>query len=487
MTDETFELNSDLPPKRRRVARDPRPRFQEDKSAQLDPVRGCPELQVPDDHLAREVKLMVELLDLGAVENKYSALGRRGFAPKSQLAVWIYGSLIGVHSSNRLATQLKTDAALQFLSGGHLISSGTLRRFRNQNAELFADAISQSVALAEQWGLLDLDEGAVDSVRLRAHASTSSARTVKRSKQRLEQLQTQDTSAYGRDELDRYNAKVKKHEDALAACAEAERTNIVVTNPSAGLLKFPNGAAAPGHRVTVTAFGASKRIVASVLIDADGADQGKLGGAIEQLQEDLKKAGVDVSRPLRVTADAGYSAMSDLTYAMENQEAVDLLVAQPKYTRYNPKSGKGLFTKDVFKLGEDGATCPAGTPMQGPENDGPGRIRYRGVGCEVCPMKTQCTKSKQKVLVIRPALEEARSHMHARMAQPGAKERYNKRIATIEPVFSMIEHTMGYRRVGTRDDEGIRAEILLKVLAYNLSRLTSAYQDSSLTLLQIVF
>lgn len=235
MTNETFELTADSPPKRRRVARDPRPRFQEDKAGQLDPIRGCPELQVPEDHLAREVKLMVDLLDLSAVENKYSALGRRGFTPKSQLAVWVYGSLIGVHSSNRLAAQLKTDAALQFLSGGHLISSGTLRRFRNQNAELFADAILQSVALAEEWGLLDLEEGAVD------------------------------------------------------------------------------------------------------------------------------------------------------------------------------------------------------------------------------------------------------------MAQSGAKERYNKRIATIEPVFSMIEHTMGYRRVGTRDDEGIRAEILLKILAYNLSRLTSAYQASSLTVLQIVF
>jgi hypothetical protein len=61
--------------------------------------------------------------------------------------------------------------------------------------------------------------------------------------------------------------------------------------------------------------------------------------------------------------------------------------------------------------------------------------------------------------------------MRERMAMPGAKERYNRRIATVEPVFSYIEDAMGFRRASSRKTETVKSEILLKVLAYNLLRL----------------
>jgi hypothetical protein len=36
--------------------------------------------------------------------------------------------------------------------------------------------------------------------------------------------------------------------------------------------------------------------------------------------------------------------------------------------------------------------------------------------------------------------------MRARMEAPGGRERYNRRIATVEPVFSNLESAMGFRR-----------------------------------------
>ena len=77
--------------------------------------------------------------------------------------------------------------------------------------------------------------------------------------------------------------------------------------------------------------------------------------------------------------------------------------------------------------------------------------------------------------------------MNRRMSQPDAKAEYNKRIATVEPVFSMLEDTMGYRRVSSRHAEGARAEILLKLLAYNLSRLLAAKRRFYAVIVEIVF
>ena len=63
------------------------------------------------------------------------------------------------------------------------------------------------------------------------------------------------------------------------------------------------------------------------------------------------------------------------------------------------------------------------------------------------------------------------------MSLEGAKARYNRRIATIEPVFSYLEDTMGFRRSSSRRTDTVRAEVFMKLLAYNLLRLLAARQE----------
>lgn len=151
---------------RRRKARDPRPRFREARTAQLDAVQGCPELALPAGHLARQVREWVARLDVSAVEARYSSLGTRGFRPASTLGVWVYASLVGVHASTALARRMATDMALRWLGDGYAMSAGHLRKFRRDNRALFEDALQQTVALAVAEGLLEPEQLAVDSVRL---------------------------------------------------------------------------------------------------------------------------------------------------------------------------------------------------------------------------------------------------------------------------------------------------------------------------------
>jgi len=61
--------------------------------------------------------------------------------------------------------------------------------------------------------------------------------------------------------------------------------------------------------------------------------------------------------------------------------------------------------------------------------------------------------------------------MLVRMAQPDAQARYARRMATVEPVFASVEHDMGFRRSCSRHPRTIGAEVLLKLLAHNISRL----------------
>ena len=462
-------LTADAPP-RRRTRRDPEPHFQPDVTRQLNALQGCPELQVPAEHLAREVRRIVEALDTSTLEAQYSSLGRRGYHPRYSLGVWIYGSLLGIHESTKLGAALKTDAALRLLSGGHIISEGTLRRFRSTNRGFFEEAIEQTVRLAHEQGLVRPEEIGVDSVRLRAHAATSEVRTLVRSRKRLAALLAVELDRLSDTERERHEQKVAKHRSAIERCEAEGRTNFVVTNSSAGLLKFPDGGSAPGHRVTVAAVGVKERLIVSVLIDADGFDFGKSGPALRKVREVFERLGIFADRRLQAALDAGYWCETDLQFAADSREWIDVLIAERNDDEPN------FFGHDKFTFREDGSVlCPADRLMKGPRKSGrPGQELYEGIGCASCELRPKCTSKPVRTLVIRRSFEEFRRLMRERMAQPDAKARYNQRIATIEPVFSNIESTMKYRRATTRHDSGILGEILLKLLAHNVSRLIAA-------------
>lgn len=465
----------DFPPARvvvhRRKRHDPLPHFKPSTVTQMDAMRGCPDAMVAADHRARQAESIVARLDLSAVEAKRSSLGQRGFEPRRVLAVWVYASWCGVHHSTKVARLLKTDLAYRYLSGGYAISSGVLRAFRRENGELFDAAIQQTVELAATANLIPLEELAIDSVRLRAHAGMAQVRTLSRSTKRLQELATRPVEKMTPDEQQTHLEKVAKHTTAVERCEREGTTNHVLTNSSAALMKFPNGGSAPGHRVTVTAAGAELRLVVSLLIDAAGNDFGKLGPAVEQARAALTKAGVPVDARLRFCADGGYTSEQDLLFAV-SQPATEILLAAGPLRGHRNTNGAKFFTRDDFKFAADGrVTCPAGTQMQGPSPDGPEQIRYNGVGCLECPLKEKCTDKKVRSLTVRPRLEEARKTVLTAMENPEAAHSYKRRCCTVEPVFSGLQDQMGFRRVSSRMAAGARAEIMLKVLAYNLSRL----------------
>lgn len=441
--------------------------------AQLDAVAGCPELQVPRRHLARDVRQWVERLDTSAVEARYSSLGRHGYPPKRVLAVWVYASLIGLHYATEVARAMRTDAAFRLLSGGHAYSEGVLKRFRQQQGALLQDALEQTVRLAGQAGLLDEEDLAVDSVRLRAHGSTKQVRTLKRSQERLEELAQQDVESLTPQARQVHAAKVHKHTEAVRLCEQRGASSVVLTSPAAALMKFPSGAGLPGHRATVAACGQQTRLVVGVLLDAAAVDYGHLEDAVREARRVLLKAGMPQDTCLQVAADAGYASKADLLFAQSEASWVDVLVADPMGAA-EPTGAGGLYGRNDFKLDAAGRSvvCPAGRKMHGPSYDkAHGYERYVGVGCKACPLKPQCTRGQQRNVTVDWDFEQARTAMRRRMAQSGAKERYNRRIATVEPVFSSLEDTMGFRRVSSRLPQTVKAEVLLKLLAHNISRL----------------
>jgi hypothetical protein len=430
-------------------------------------------------HPAREIQRFVAGLDLSTIENEYSSLGRHAHDPRCVLAVWLYASQIGLHHATKVARACATDAAMLFLSGGHAIAAGTLKRFRQQRRELLHSLFTETVRQAHAAGLIVVEELATDSMRLRANASLQEAGTVKRSRVRVAELEAIDRASLSPAKQIVHDKKLARHRSVLAQCAEQDRTNIVRTNSLASLMKFPSGAALPGHRITATASGVSERIIISVLVDESTNDDGKLGDAIRDAREVLHKAGVPIEG-MQVAADAGYFCETDLAFASQSRSWVDVLIAEgPSVTDGPVTIGRtGFFNRDHFKILEDGgAICPAGRRMSKPRLMENGRHQWNGLGCTKCELRPKCTNKalgRPRSLTADLNLERVRTEMRTRMSQPNAAQRYGQRIATVEPAFSNIEDNMGFRRASSRHPSTIVAEVLLKIVAHNLSRITAA-------------
>ena len=462
---------------RRRQRRDPQPHFKRSRTRQLDALLGSPDEQVPSDHLARDVAAAVEPIDTAIVEATYSSLGRHGHHPKAYLRVWIYASLIGLHHSTKVARAIKTDAALRWLSGGYAMSSSALRTFRRKNGALFRQGIGTTIRLALERQLLEVDELAVDSMRLRAHASTREVRTVVRSEKRRDELAKADVAAMSTETRTVHDAKVEKHRAALEACAARDRASIVLTNESAALMKFPNGAGQPGHRITVAAAGVQERLIVDVLVDDATNDFGKLRAAVEGARDALHRAGLPVDARIGALADAGYTAEDDYEFAEEAKPWADVLIASSSATtdHAGEKSTRKYFGRARFTLrSDDSVLCPAARVMRGPFDDHSGRTKWVGDGCPTCALRPQCTNGRQRAFTASLGRERIRAEMQTRLDTSEGKARYGKRMAIVEPVFANIEDVMGFRRASSRHTSSIVAEVLLKVLAHNLSRLIHA-------------
>jgi transposase len=458
---------------RRRTRRDPKPRFLADVTAQLDAVMGCPQLCVAADHPARQIQTIVHQLDTSSLDAGYSSLGRHGHDPKRLLGVWLYASTIGIHYASQLERACKTDAALRLLSGGYSPSAATLKRFRGQHAVFFRAALEQTVRMAHEQGLLRTDEMAVDSMRLRAHASMNAVRRKQRALDRLAGLEKVNSQELSETEQATRDHAIARNRAVIATCEERDVTNYVKTNESAALMKFPHGGAQPGHRVTVTAAGASERIVIGVLVDAAPTDVGKLPDAANEALEVLRRAGVPLEQQHQLLADAGYWDTVSLEYAHQVRDRVQVWIADARPRSERARDANASIGIEDFVVSEDkrSVICPAGRPMQGPESGGKGMRRWFGNQCGECSLKPQCTKGKRRKFQINLAFEAARDPMRERLAAPGSEALYRKRSAIIEPVFASVESDMGFRRASSRHSETIVAEILLKLLAHNVRRL----------------
>jgi transposase len=438
----------------------------------LDEVVGC-------DDPVRVIDAFVDSLDLAELGfSKVAAeeMGRPPYAPGDLLKLYIYGYLHRVRASRRLAAEACRNVQVMWLLNRLTPSFKTIADFRKDHAKAIVEVCRAFIRFCREQSLFGAELLAIDGTKIAAVASRKQVMTP----QRIEKMNAaidRKIADYlaSMDEADREEPKAEAAAVDVAAAlaalqAQKERLQsqaqqlaarglkqLVVTEPEAKLMRTPHGHAV-AYNAQIAVDAEHKLIVAFDLTN-EGNDYQQLHPMAVQGKEAV---GAD---EVMVVADTGYS--NGEHGALCEQDGITAVVPRPETVNPN---GTQYFSRDRFSYDSesDSWRCPAGATLSLYKTSHTQKKKeYTSGACGSCPLKPQCTKAAQRVIV-RGFYEDAREAMHRRaIADPIWMK---QRRETAEHPFGTMKWLMAHPRFLVKGLRKAKAELALGVLSYNLKR-----------------
>lgn len=404
---------------------------------------------VPEDHLARFIRDLVDTLDLRAIEETYTE--ERGFPPyhpRMMVAVLLYAYCTGTYSSRKIAAKLVDSVAYRFLAADNQPDFRTVNEFRKRHGEALSGLFTQVLQLCRRAGLVKLGQVAIDGTKVKANASKHKAMSYGRMRaqegalqrevaellRRAEQADRDEDVRYGADrrgdelpaELARRESRLRKIAEAKAALeAEAraraategrppddarprDRAQRNFTDPESKIQKTADGFI-QGYNAQV-AVDAHSQVIVAQHVTAAAPDVQELPKLVQATVRLLRR------RPRRVLADAGYWSEANVRFLA--QRGIDAFIATGRQ-KHTPGS----------------LPPPRGRPP---------------VGLTV------------------------RERMTRKLRTLAGRAVYARRKAIAEPPLGQIKHARGFRQFLRRGLERVSAEWALVCTSHNLLKLYAA-------------
>ena len=395
---------------------------------------------LPEDHPVYFVNDLVETLDLQPILSSYEE--DRGFPPYHPVLMTkliIYGYVRGVRSSRKVQSACLEDVAFRILAAGQAPDFRTIAAFRARHLGALEDAFAQVVQLCRKAGLAKLGHVAVDSTKVRAHASKHKAMSFGRMKDEEERLGAEirrwfeecaevdatEDELFGPDktgdelpeELADPKRRLQKIQEAKAALeAEAQakgedepkpKAQRNFTDPDSRIMLSSDKAFIQAYNCHA-AVDSDSQVILLAQVSQTAADQGQLLPLVEQVTLEQKQT------PKVVSADAGYWKESDIELLEAND--IEPLVA-PKRVKHSEwrqmKAPRGRIPKDLTR--------------------------------------------KERML--------------RKLSTQRGRAEYGKRKTTAEPVFGQIKEALGFRQFLLRGHRKVQGEWSLVCMANNILKL----------------
>lgn len=443
---------------------------------------------VGDDNPVRFLDAYVDSLDLVALGFDHALpnkTGRPAYHPADLIKLYLYGYLNKIRSSRHLEAATHKNLELIWLIRKLHPDFKTVADFRKNNLKALKRSCREFTLLCKKLDLFGRELIAIDGSKLKAVNSHKRNYNKDGLKRMLEKVD-QKITAYLKDldKQDEVEAEVSKPEHdelkeqikTLAArkqeieelqqqLEQSGGLQISLTDPDSRNMRTADGGNDLCYNVQLVTDSKHKLIVTHEVTN-DTNDLNQLHNMAVQAKEILEVEQIDA------TADKGYFNTEEIKKCSDDH--INCYVPQPRQSQ-NRKLG--LFTDKQFHYHteNDQYICLAQQVLtfRFECQKGGRTVRvYEASACKQCPLKTQCTQSKNNNRrIYRWVHQHIIEEMLERMTQQ--PDKVKKRKELVEHPFGTIKHWMDQSYFLTKGLEKVATEMALTVLVYNIKRVTN--------------
>ena len=422
---------------------------------------------VPADHLLRKIAQHIDFEFIRpATQHLYCAdNGRPAIDPVTLFKMLFIGYLFGVRSERQLMREIQVNVAYRWfldlsltdkVPDASTLSQNRCRRFADTDIEqvIFDGIVEQAM----QKGLIGGEVLHTDSTHLKASAN----------KQRFSAHQVEQRPV---DYLAELNAAIDADRQAhgkqplkpKASEPEFKETKVSTTDPDSGFMtrdNKPQGFFYLDHR---TVDGKHAIITDTFVTPGNVHDSRPY---LERLDRQCERFSLT---PLAVALDAGYFTAA-ICKGLEERDLFGVI----GYRRPNHKQGyfyKRQFTYDAER---DGYLCPNNQFLPYSTTNRAGYREYKSdpQQCRDCPLRDQCTRSRNHVkVVVRHVWEDAKERINQNRLTPEGKRIYARRKETVERSFADAKELHGHRYARFRGLRKVMKQCLLAAACQNMKKI----------------
>ena len=492
----------------------------------------CPTLDdvIDEDHPVRLFWEVLSARDWTGWEARYHGYrGQPAIHPRIVAGIILYGLSERIRSSRSLEAACLNRLDFIWLAEGRRIDHSTFCDFRTAFGPELKDLFRQIGRVAMAMGLIRLNQVAFDGTRVKANSSRHHTARARRLEHCLEALDQQieqllaEAEAADREEDALYGPeatpnrlppelrRAQQRQEVLQQALEtvkaldakrAQRKDMgtrgaqgPVADPDARVLPNKDGGAAPNYTPRAGADGHRGFLVATEVTNDTEEDKAVVG-MVDDTTEKFEQ------KPEVVLADSAFATGVNLQ-AMANRDIEALMPVvslrddeENPALRDDPSQGVPSEAWDQLPISPqskkldkrafiyDGASdtyyCPSGKPLpyKGKEKyrrksglAGEYRV-YECGACVGCALAERCLLGKRAARrVMRDEYEGYREQAMARLADPGKRKTYDRRMWMAEAPIGVLKSVMNLRQFLVRGLEKVKIEWDWACCAVNLNKL----------------
>ena len=440
---------------------------------------------IPQNHISFFVEEFVESLDFAGFDMISEGAGHPAYHPRIIMKIIIQGMLSKERSSRKLASACRENFVFMYLAEKVQPNFRTIARFRKNNASFIKEAFKETVNLASEYNLIDLNVICVDGSKIKANASKKG--TLE--KEQLNQLDSivdkMIEEDIGQDETDKesYDEKeenitelemknlreiVKNYRDAKnkekfkEKCEKAAKEfnkdpqikRVSLSDPECRMMKNKKGFFELDYNVQFTVDSKNQIIVGNDVCQ-DRTDTFQL-----QPQIKIVKENVDLKRDTKVVADCNYNAGNNLKFFEEN--FIDGYVPTISQAQEMDEREK-TFKEDDYEYDWDkDEIISKGI-----------RLKYSGTWSQGKNKPKRRIYRSENEKVMKKVMEffRERLRMKKKMETEEGRRIYDLRKIVVEPVIGNIKYNLGFDEFLIRGLDGAKLELNIASIAHNLKKI----------------